>query len=107
MTYGDLLGYLGQFNLLAWLLVAIISPIAWIHTRTAGWAMISAGAVFVVLRQAWKLLPSYKLTQESEFLFNAYMLRYVLGSIGALLLCIGLTMLIVNYHVLKARLQED
>ena len=106
MSYQEILDILAQFNLYAWLIAAVVSLIVWRYTRTNGWALIMAGSLFVVLRQVWKLTPDYKVDQASELVFNAYMMRYVFGSTGALLLCIGFIMLIINYYVLQAKLEE-
>lgn len=106
MTYSTLLNWLAQFNLFAWLIAAIVSLIVWRYTKTKGWFVIMIGAVFVVLRQLWKFLPNYKDAQVSDTLFNTYMMRYILGEIGAILLCIGLIMLIINYYIVKTRLED-
>ncbi len=106
MTFDELLGLLAQFNLFAWVIAAIMSFLMLRYTQNKGWVLIMMGSLFVVLRQSWKLLPAYKLGQPSEELFNGYMMRYIVGSVGAMLLIIGFITLIVSYYVLKSRLEQ-
>ena len=104
MTYQEVLKLLAQFNLFAWLLAAVASFVVLKITGNRGWGPIAVGAVFVVLRQAWKFLPGYQEGQASDLLFNTYMNRYLFGAIGAVLLCVGFVMLVNNYFVLTTKL---
>ncbi len=107
MTFDDILSVLAQFNLVAWLIATIVSLLVLLYTRTKAWLVVMIGSLFVILRQGWKFVPGYKDGQASELLFNAYMMRYVFGAIGATILCVGLTMLIINYYVVRSRLDEE
>ena len=106
MSYDEVLGILSQFNLIAWVVVAITSFLVLRITLTKGWIMIMIGALFVVLRQVWKFLPEYSGMQGSEVILNDYMIRFLFGSLGAIVLSIGFVMLIANYYVLKTRMEE-
>lgn len=107
MTYDDMLAVLAQFNLIAWIIATVVSFIVLLYTKTRAWLLVMVGSAFVVLRQLAKFMPGYEQAQASEALFNAYMIRYLAGSVGAILLSIGLVMLIVNYHVVRSRLDEE
>ena len=107
MTYNELIGLLGQFNLIAWIIAGISAFIILRVNNNIGWVLIMFGSVFVVLRQVWKFIPNYKLAQESDLLFNVYMIRYVFVAIGAILLCIGLIALITTCYVVKDKMTEE
>jgi len=64
------------------------------------------GAIFIIVRQLWKFFPEYQSMQGSELIFNAYMMRFLFGSLGAIALLIGFTMLIANYYVMKTRMED-
>lgn len=107
MTYDYILELLSHFNLIAWVIAAISALFILRATQNKGWVLIMFGSLFVVMRQLWKLFPDYELTQESTVLFNTYMMRYVLGATGAILLCIGFIVLIVSYYVMKEKIGQD
>ena len=107
MTYNDLIGWLGQFNLIAWTIVAVSALIILRVNKNPGWIMIMIGSLFVVVRQVWKMFPAYKMAQESDLLFNAYMMRYVFGAAGAIFLCIGFIILITTYYVVRDNMREE
>ena len=106
MSYDSILGFLAQFSLLAWIIVAISCFLVLRATGSKGWLFIMFGSLFVASRQMWKFFPDYKIDQVSDAIINMYMLRYVLGWLGALLLSIGFIMLIVNYYVVKTRMES-
>lgn len=105
MSFSDILELLDRSSALAWLIAAIVSFFVWKYTKASGWAVVLTGAGFAVLRQVWELIPGYGEAKSSEALFNLYMMRYVWGQIGAFLLIIGLIMLLVNYYIVKTRLE--
>ena len=106
MNYDEILQALAQFNLIAWVIVAITSLLVLRYTRTKGWSIIMIGAIFIIVRQLWKFFPEYQSMQGSELIFNAYMMRFLFGSLGAIALLIGFTMLIANYYVMKTRMED-
>ena len=105
MSYELILKILSQFTLISWFIVAISCFFVLRATGSDGWLFIMFGSVMVALRQLTKLLPAYKIDQASDAVINMYMMRYTLGSIGAMLLSIGFIMLIVNYYVVKTRME--
>ena len=106
MSYDSILDFLAQFSLLAWIIVAISCFLVLRATGSKGWLFIMIGSLFVASRQMWKFFPAYKIDQVSDAIINMYMLRYVLGWLGALLLSIGFIMLIVNYYVVTTRMES-
>jgi hypothetical protein len=108
MAYEDILKMLANFNLVAWVIAAISCFFVQRNMRSKGWTVIMIGSVFVVVRQLWKVIvPGYGAGQASEVIFNAYMMRYVFGGIGAIIISIGFMMLITNYFVVKTMLEAD
>ena len=113
MQYEEILDLLSNFNLIAWLIAAIASfflrkphkeSVSW-HVST-GWTMVMIGSLFVVLRQLWKFLPGYEAAQASDLLLNMYMTRFMFGVGGALLISFGIFLLIINYFVIKAKMES-
>ncbi len=105
MSFDSILGLLAQFSLFAWIIVAISCFLVLRATGSKGWLFIMIGSLFVAFRQIWKFLPGYKIDQVSDAVINMYMMRYIMGWLGAVLLSIGFIMLIVNYYVVKTRLE--
>lgn len=100
MDYASILSLLGQFNLFSWVIAACVSLVVFIYVKHKGWLYVMIGSFFIVLRQKWKLLPSYD--GNSEILFNTYMMRYILGAAGVICLLIGFGMLwLESYETLR------
>lgn len=106
MNFNELLQIISQFNLIAWVVVALASLLVLLYTRTKAWLVIMIGALFIIARQLWKFFPEYQAMQGSDLIFNAYMMRFLFGSLGAIALSIGFAMLIANYFVMKARMEN-
>lgn len=107
MGYEEILKVLGSFNLYAWIIAGVGSFLVQKYLKSKGWTIILVGSLFVIVRQIWKVVvSSYGDAGASEVLFNAYMLRYVFGGIGALIISIGLMVLIINYFTTQAKLEE-
>lgn len=106
MSLDEILGLLGQFNLIAWIIATLSAFMILKATKNRGWILIMIGSLFVVMRQLWKLFPVYKAEAASEVLMNGYMMRYVFGATGAVLLCAGFVSLIVSYYVLQSKMAE-
>ena len=105
MIFSDILEFLDRFSAIAWLIAAVVSFFVWRYTKASGWSVILVGSGFAVLRQVWELIPGYGDAKSSEALFNLYMVRYFWGQVSAFLLIIGLIMLLVNYYIVKTRLE--
>ena len=106
MTFDELLSILSQFNLIAWIIATIVSFLVLKYTQNKGWILIMIGSVLMVFRQLWKFLPAYGQEQASEALFNGYMMRFIFGSAGGVLVISGFITLIVSYYVLKTRMEQ-
>ena len=106
MTYHDLLSWLTQFNLYAWIIATIMSYWILRYTQHRGWVVVMIGSVFVVMRMAWSYMPGYQDGKSLDAMFNAYMMKFVMGSIGAVILSIGFFMLINSYIMLKTKMED-
>ncbi|MFC1665123.1 hypothetical protein ACFL17_05810 [Pseudomonadota bacterium] len=101
MSYSSVLDTLTHFNLYAWLIAAVGSFLVQRYIRSKGWTIIMIGSCFVVLRQLWAFLPGYGDAKSAEYIINAYMNKFLMGTIGAVLILVGTSMLIVNYYVVQ------
>lgn len=106
MTYHQILEWLTQFNLYAWLIAACLTYWMLYYTNQRGWIVVMIGSVAVTLRQAWMFMPGYKTEKALDVAFNAYMMKFIMGSLGAIILGIGFFMLISNYVVLKTKMED-
>lgn|GEM_PF-4915379 len=64
------------------------------------------GSLIVSIRMVWLILPGYKEAEASELLFNMYMLRYLIGAAGAILIGWGMLLLIINYFIIKVKMEN-
>lgn len=101
----DILTLLSSFALLAWSIAAVASFFVQRYYASRGWSFIMVGSLFVVARQAWKFLPAYSEGSESELIFNGYMMRFIFGASGAILLSIGFLLLITNVYIVRSKLE--
>lgn len=101
----DLLNFLSSFALFAWSIAAVASFLVQRYYASRGWSFVMVGSLFVVARQAWKFLPAYTENSESDVIFNGYMMRFIFGSTGAVLLSIGFLLLIANVYIVRYRLE--
>ncbi len=99
--------FLNSFAAYGWLIAAAASFFVQRYFQSRGWTFITAGALFVVVRQFWELTPYYGAGEDSSALFNGYMMRYVFGSLGAALLSAGCLLLIANYYFVRSRLETS
>ena len=76
------------------------------YTQHRGWVVVLIGSLFVVLRMGWSFVPGYRAGKALDVVFNAYMMKFVMGSIGAVILSIGFFMLINSYVVLKTKMED-
>lgn len=106
MSYHTLLEWLGHFNLYAWIITAFASYWILRYTQHRGWVVVLIGSLFVVLRMGWQFMPGYSDGKALDVAFNAYMMKFVMGSIGAVILSVGFFMLINSYVVLKTKMED-
>lgn len=106
--YKGTLEILGNINLIVWLVAPLAAFIAdrFIKTpATNGWRIIAFGSIFVITRQIIKLIPSYDKANPPEVFLPYHMWRYLIGEVGAIILLIGLSVLLIDYLKIKARME--
>lgn len=106
MTYTAILDLLNQFGLIAWSVAAAACLIAQRYLKSRGWTIVMAGSILVVARQVWEFLPGYKEAAESDVIFNLYMMRFVIGALGSLVIFIGLVLLMVSAMVAQSKISQ-
>ena len=113
MSYDQLMYFNSYFIVFAWLFAAVVSfflrhpykSSGSTHLKT-GWTLVMLGSLIVSIRMVWLILPGYKEAEASELWFNMYMLRYLIGAAGAILIGWGMLLLIINYFIIKVKMEN-
>lgn len=109
--YKEVLDLLGRINLVVWLIAPLASFVAdrFIKTpKTNGWRIVAIGSIFVIGRQVFKLIPYYdKAVYPPEVFLPYHMWRYLVGGVGALILLVGFSVILIDYLKLKAEMEAE
>ena len=106
MNYDAILDLLDHFGLIAWIVAALACLVAQRYLKSRGWTIVMAGSIFVVMRQVWEFLPTYKEAAESEVIFNLYMMRFIIGAVGSLTIFVGLVLLTISALVAQSKISQ-